>query len=520
MNPERLDHLIHAHLDETLDAAGRAELEAELLASAAARRRFWALAEVHGLAGDAARVAWGEAERPRRSYLARWWLPLAAAIVLAAGLRFLWRPAAVAGPEASASGFAVVTSQADAVWRGGKAPATGDLLAGEPLRLESGAVRFDLFSGVTAVVEGPAEFRIVSPMEVRVVAGKLRARVPEAAQGFRVRTALGDVVDLGTEFAVEATAERSELHVIEGAVEWHPLRAAMRRLESGDGLRWSADGAALAMAEGGNAFVGPEELALRAAAHHADRQQAWQVFSEKLRRDPRLVLYYTMEPPAGETEPALPDRAAAAGHKPVPGAIVAAARDTDRWGRARGALDFSRAGARVRLAVPGEFRSLTLLCWVKINSLDRRFNSLFLTDGFDLDEPHWQLHDTHRLVFVRSGGAPDTGSGRNDRYLSPPIWNVAQTGKWMMLATVYDADGAMVTHYVDGRPVSQEPIPAEVRDRPMVIGAASLGNWNLAYRDDPTFAIRNLNGSMDEFALFGAALAPAEIAGIYEHGKP
>jgi hypothetical protein len=37
---------------------------------------------------------------------------------------------------------------------------------------------------------------------------------------------------------------------------------------------------------------------------------------------------------------------------------------------------------------------------------------------------------------------------------------------------------------------------------------------------DSRFAIRNLNGSMDEFALFADALTDDEIKEIYNNGKP
>lgn len=78
----------------------------------------------------------------------------------------------------------------------------------------------------------------------------------------------------------------------------------------------------------------------------------------------------------------------------------------------------------------------------------------------------------------------------------------------------------MVTHYLNGKVLSQEAVPAEYLVETVSIGAASLCNWGLPERDDPHFAVRNLNGSMDEFALFAAALSPKEISEIYEHGKP
>lgn len=51
------DRLINGHLDGVLNDGERAEFETLMLESASARRRFWQLAEVHGLAREAARVS-------------------------------------------------------------------------------------------------------------------------------------------------------------------------------------------------------------------------------------------------------------------------------------------------------------------------------------------------------------------------------------------------------------------------------------------------------------------------------
>ncbi len=58
MNNDHWDSLIQGHLDDVLNAAERAEFNTLVRESEAARRRFWELAEVHGLARDAARLAW------------------------------------------------------------------------------------------------------------------------------------------------------------------------------------------------------------------------------------------------------------------------------------------------------------------------------------------------------------------------------------------------------------------------------------------------------------------------------
>ncbi|MCF6313835.1 MAG: LamG domain-containing protein [Verrucomicrobiales bacterium] len=52
-------------------------------------------------------------------------------------------------------------------------------------------------------------------------------------------------------------------------------------------------------------------------------------------------------------------------------------------------------------------------------------------------------------------------------------------------------------------------------------GQGKLGYWGLPLlADDPWFAIRNLNGAIDEFAIFSAALTAEKIEEMYENGKP
>jgi hypothetical protein len=89
-----------------------------------------------------------------------------------------------------------------------------------------------------------------------------------------------------------------------------------------------------------------------------------------------------------------------------------------------------------------------------------------------------------------------------------------------MIATVYDVDARSVTHYLNGQQLSVELIPEEYLVQTVSIGSASLCNWGLPERDEPRFAVRNLNGSLDEFALFKAALSAEEIRKLYDDGNP
>ncbi|MEZ6040056.1 MAG: LamG-like jellyroll fold domain-containing protein [Planctomycetaceae bacterium] len=422
--------------------------------------------------------------------------------------------------EQQSSGFAILSGQADAVW-GDVALSPGGIVPPGEIRLERGLAQFELFSGVTLVVEGEAQFSILSPMEVSVASGKVRARVPEPAQGFRLLTTAGEVVDLGTEFAVNVSADQSEVHVLEGEIEWNPAGLPAQRLKQGDATRTSRLGQTSFTADP-KTFVGNLDFQRRIRNEQQTRLEEWQKTSESLSIDDRLIAHYQLTS-ASVAERRLPNLSLQGVQRASAGAVVAAASAQNRWGESASALDFSPAGSRVRLQVPGEYQNLTLIAWVRINSLDRWYNSLFLTDGHEQGEPHWQIMDDGRLFFsVKKNNVWDAAKGERDKHIfySPPFWDSSLSGRWLMIATVYDGTNRQVNHYLNGAVLSQEAIPEDYLVTSIRIGDASLCNWGLPERDQPRFAVRNLNGSMDEFLMFSAPLSAEEIRQLYEVSMP
>lgn len=166
------------------------------------------------------------------------------------------------------------------------------------------------------------------------------------------------------------------------------------------------------------------------------------------------------------------------------------------------------------------FRSLTFACWLKIDSLDRRFNSLFLTDGYDKGESHWQILDTGQLSFSRRVAANSDIPMDERSTLSHPFWKPSMSGKWIHLASTFNHDARTVTHYLNGQQLSQTTVSDKLAAPKTRIGAASIANWALPRGLDSEQAIRNLNGSINEFAIFSAALSDDEIREMYEYGKP
>lgn len=195
-----------------------------------------------------------------------WSLRTAASILLVAGLFYggfavlAWnmQPAAhrefAAAPSVDApppppavSKIATVSGSEGAVWRNmvaGRTAGLGDSLSADFRgELVAGAIEFTLTSGTIVEVVSPSTIELRSAEAVHLDRGKLTAKVPPQAIGFTVTTPTVTIVDLGTEFGVEADERgATEVHVLRGIVETQ-LRGSSgpaRRLVAREAMRFDA----------------------------------------------------------------------------------------------------------------------------------------------------------------------------------------------------------------------------------------------------------------------------------------
>jgi len=111
---------------------------------------------------------------------------------------------------------------------------------GESIQFDAGVVELMLDNGAQIVLEGPADFRLVSPMKAVAQRGKLIVRCGPDAVGYEVESPHANVVDLGTEFGVTVVeGQRTDVVVYEGAVDLSTRTGELpqeRHLTAGEAL--------------------------------------------------------------------------------------------------------------------------------------------------------------------------------------------------------------------------------------------------------------------------------------------
>jgi hypothetical protein len=115
---------------------------------------------------------------------------------------------------------ATLTDTLNAQWAESSAPANKNarLMTNHiPLMLRKGYAEIVFDDNSKVVIEAPAEFQVLSYDQIKLTYGRLYATVPNESIGFIVSTPDSKIIDLGTEFGVQADINgTTELHVTKG----------------------------------------------------------------------------------------------------------------------------------------------------------------------------------------------------------------------------------------------------------------------------------------------------------------
>ena len=183
------------------------------------------LAWEHGVLADL-QLRGSSAASEVSSGILRFWRPLAsAATVLVAGviLWSQWNATLKLKPgETVATLTRNVSASLDLFGESSEFSNGSEIRTGS-YQLDAGLVQITFESGVEVVIEAPASFEIHNAGFMILNEGRLSANVTPEGVGFTVETPDAEVVDYGTEFAIEVVGERSsEVHVFQGVVEVQP----------------------------------------------------------------------------------------------------------------------------------------------------------------------------------------------------------------------------------------------------------------------------------------------------------
>lgn len=429
--------------------------------------------------------------------------------------------------ESLLEGHATLRRSVDLQWAdGSRTYRDGDIIPNGRLQLEAGIVEIDFFCGATLIVEGPAILDVESDWTVAVERGRLRANVPPAARGFTVKAAGSDIIDLGTEFALSVDSKNAQVEVIDGEIRIEGGKHDGKHLTTGQKRLLKGSEPASSVQQ----FSTLADLQLRRQDAEANRFSEWTAHSNELSRDQRLIAYFPIA--RNQIHRVVPNESSAG--TTLDGKLIGPVGiENGRFGNQSTALTFSRPGSRVRTLIEGNFVALTFACWVRIDSLEHAYNALFMSDGYETGEPHWQIRSDGKVMF--SVMVDDTQSrqhfsnveqrvvetaGLARVYYSDPIWDVSKSGQWVHLAAVYDPMNRRVTQYANGKQIGSDEITEQFFIDTLRIGPAEIGNWGQPFRKTPSFAVRNLNGSIDEMTVLRAALSSDEIQRLYEQGRP
>lgn len=487
-NESTLQTLTQTYLDGSLSEEEAAQLNLLLAENSKAR---WHFAETLNLDSALAAAAEGwEIETAETSSFCKRksvaWSTLAACALIFFAISWWWQGASHPG---EAEGFATVE----------RGIGVANLTDGMKLRdgthtLTAGTVELLTGLGAKIIVEAPAEFRFESAQRLHMIRGRLAAEVPPAAKGFTVVTPSGDAIDLGTRFGVDVPEEgAAEIHVFEGEVIARTNGTSEElSLRAGDALTMK-QGASSARDLRSSAFIQPDEMGeLKAGQEIGQRARSEKVLT-KLKNDPAKIAILDFE----------------SGHhyagifRPVQG----------RWPGSR-APEFIHPGDHLKLEVGGErtWPELTLAAWVRIDELGAMYQSLLHADGWEGDNfgsVHWMVNDATTMRFAMWGNTLAPGSKETQLYPDSRTPVLADQGRWIHLAVVYDTKKGSVKFYHNGQ---FDKEAHQTSAHPARLGKIQIGNWNQAER--------KLSGRVDEFIILGRLMNDVEINELYQAGNP
>lgn len=402
---------------------------------------------------------------------------------------------------------ATATAGAGTVWRfdGGGIDGSGSFVPATRVVVEYGTLEIVTRNRTRILLEGPAEFEIHDPQRTSLAHGKGWFDVAEKDTGFTVLTERLEIIDLGTQFGVAASAATDRIQVESGHVRLKSRFPGIPSLDLSTGQAAESD------------LVGRSKLMPYDPG----------LFVRGLPREP-VSIHWSFDE---EQDGAFP--ATASGIDPAPLRIHSfdggPASPRIATGRFGSAVDFTGGKLFGESAFPGISGSgpRTIALWFKGKPIPRRMTrravdytpTLVSWGDASVEGASWTLraHCASGIIGTQWGSNGWTTAGEiGSRNI--------HDNRWHHLATVFtgkvDESGNLeIRHYIDGE---------RVRTTQAVMG---VGVETRADRDDPSSHLRiafdaqdaggptHVPAMIDELHVIRAALDDDEIGLLFRENR-
>ncbi|MBF0198815.1 MAG: hypothetical protein HQL32_13955 [Planctomycetes bacterium] len=393
---------------------------------------------------------------------------------------------------------AILTQTVEVIWENPDAVnySVGHALPKGLFNLKEGLAQLEFFNGATVIIEGPTVIELISPERARVVSGKLRAFVPEMAQGFTIEGPKFDAVDLGTEFVMSIDEDgSSEVFVIDGKVDLHNKGGEkFKSLQSGAGVKNGHDADVFQpMEQLQQNFIGRREMVEFSKHQTENNAMLWAAHRRRWAEDPHTLVYFDFE----DHQPWDRQLNGAGYSHSNDAAIIGADWSEGRWYK-KGALEFKTVNDRVRLNIPEPLEAITLMIHIRLDGISNWRNSFLMSDEFKSQQIHWQLHESGRIKFQIKGICD---------HLSEETIKPSDIGRWSYFTAVCDIKEKRSWLYLNGELIDSCKTQKSL---PFSVGRAEICNWKNSKRIT-NMSVRSTNGHVDEFLILKRALSADEI---------
>ncbi len=403
----------------------------------------------------------------------------------------------------------------DAQWDNVSGPigAGSDLYAG-PMSLKKGLAEIVLSNGAEVIVEGPCEFKLESDFQIYLDYGSLVANIENTLKKrLVVRTGNATVVDYGTEFGVSVDLTgNTTTQVFQGCVELRqgsdPFKYEKTlRLEKDQGGQVNPYGNIYNVQSNHYEFVRKEQFNVEVKAAEGSAYYKWKAYSYRLRSRQDLVAYYTFE----DDGTGILHNIAGSTQGKYDGTFMSMLDNNSlpewipgRWSR-KTAMRFDSQAKQYIVAKADEKLNIngtvTLAAWIKLDT--ETDGGHILSNRIQKGSINYQLAYNVRsyrdkIQFLRYD--------QQKQRVTPKDLKIS-TSDWHLLTVTHD--NQQIKFYVDGELL-------DVRD--YQFKTSPIGG-DLYIGSDRT-DVDMFQGVIGEVAIFNSVLRDAEIAEMYEKGRP